>query len=329
MIAKLKRRDFITLLGGAAAWPLAAQAQQVGMPVVGLISIRSPDDSAKLIATFRDGLKEFGFVEGQNVRLEHRWADRQYDRLPSLALDLVDQRAAVLVAIANPSALAVKATVRTLPIVFGIGGDPVQLGLVASLNRPGGNITGVSFFTSQLEAKRMGLLHELVPRASVVAVLLNPNNPTVDVQLREVQEAARSLGLKLHTLHASSEGEIETAFTALVQLQAGGLLVAADSFFFSRRHQLATLANVYAVPAIYEWRDFPEAGGLVSYGTDLANAYRQVGMYTGRILKGEKPADLPVMQSTKFEFVINLRTARALGLDVPPTVLARADEVIE
>jgi putative ABC transport system substrate-binding protein len=294
------------------------------MPVVGLISIRSPDDSAKLIATFRDGLKEFGFVEGQNVRLEHRWADRQYDRLPSLALDLVDQRAAVLVAIANPSALAVKATVTTLPIVFGIGGDPVQLGLVASLNRPGGNIIGVSFFASQLEAKRMGLLQELVPRASIVAALLNPNNPTVDVQLREVQEAARSLGLKLHTLHASSEGEIETAFTALVQLQAGGLLVAADSFFFSRRHQLVTLADVYAVPAIYEWRDFPEAGGLVSYGTDLANAYRQVGMYTGRILKGEKPADLPVMQSTKFEFVVNLRTARALGLDVPPTLeLAR------
>jgi putative ABC transport system substrate-binding protein len=314
----MNRRDFITLLSGAAAWPFAAGAQQSAMPVVGLISIRSPDDSAKLIATFRDGLKELGFVEGQNVRLEHRWADRQYDRLPSLALDLVDQRAAVLVAIANPSALAVKATVRTLPIVFAIGGDPVQLGLVASLNRPGGNITGVSFFASQLEAKRMGVLHELVPRASVVAVLLNPNNPTVDVQLREVQEAARSLGLKLHILNASSEREIETAFTAFVQLQAGALLVAADSFFFSRRFQLATLAYAYAVPAIYEWRDFPEAGGLASYGTDLAHAYRQVGMYTGRILKGEKPADLPVMQSTKFEFVINLQTARALGIDVPP-----------
>jgi putative ABC transport system substrate-binding protein len=325
----MRRREFIGLLGGVAAWPLTVRAQQPAMPVVGLISVRSPDDSAKLIATFQDGLKEFGFIEGQNLRLEHRWADRQYDRLPSLALDLVDQRAAVLVAIANPSALAVKATVRTLPIVFAIGGDPIQLGLVASLNRPGGNITGVSFFASQLEAKRMGLLHELVPRASVVAVLVNPNNPTVDVQLREVQEAARSLGLKLHTLNASSEREIEKAFIALVQLQAGGLLVAADSFFFSRRHQLATLADVYAVPAIYEWRDFSEAGGLASYGTDLANAYRQVGMYTGRILKGEKPADLPVMQSTKFELVINLRTAKRLGLDIPPTLLARADEVIE
>jgi putative tryptophan/tyrosine transport system substrate-binding protein len=325
----MRRREFIGLLGGVAAWPLTVRAQQPAMPVVGLISVRSPDDSAKLIATFQDGLKEFGFIEGQNLRLEHRWADRQYDRLPSLALDLVDQRAAVLVAIANPSALAVKATVRTLPIVFAIGGDPIHLGLVASLNRPGGNITGVSFFASQLEAKRMGLLHELVPRASVVAVLVNPNNPTVDVQLREVQEAARSLGLKLHTLNASSEREIEKAFIALVQLQAGGLLVAADSFFFSRRHQLATLADVYAVPAIYEWRDFSEAGGLASYGTDLANAYRQVGMYTGRILKGEKPADLPVMQSTKFELVINLRTAKRLGLDIPPTLLARADEVIE
>jgi putative tryptophan/tyrosine transport system substrate-binding protein len=325
----MRRREFIGLLGGVAAWPLTVRAQQPAMPVVGLISVRSPDDSAKLIATFQDGLKEFGFIEGQNLRLEHRWADRQYDRLPSLAPDLVDQRAAVLVAIANPSALAVKATVRTLPIVFAIGGDPIQLGLVASLNRPGGNITGVSFFASQLEAKRMGLLHELVPRASVVAVLVNPNNPTVDVQLREVQEAAHSLGLKLHTLNASSEREIEKAFIALVQLQAGGLLVAADSFFFSRRHQLATLADVYAVPAIYEWRDFSEAGGLASYGTDLANAYRQVGMYTGRILKGEKLADLPVMQSTKFELVINLRTAKRLGLDIPPTLLARADEVIE
>jgi ABC-type uncharacterized transport system substrate-binding protein len=325
----MKRREFIRLLGGAASWPLAAGAQHVWMPVVGLISIRSPEDSAKLIATFRGGLKEFGFIEGQNVRLEHRWADRQYDRLPALALDLVERQAAVLVAIANPSALAVNATVKRLPIVFAIGGDPVQLGLVASLNRPGGNVTGVSFFASQLEAKRLELLHELVPRAKVVAVLLNPNNPTVDVQLREVQEAARSLGLTLRVLDASSEREIETAFTALVHLQAGGLLVAADSFFFSRRHQLATIAAVYAVPAIYEWRDFPEVGGLASYGTDLANAYRQVGMYTGRILNGERPADLPVMQSTKFEFVLNLRTANALGLEVPPTLLARADEVIE
>jgi ABC-type uncharacterized transport system substrate-binding protein len=325
----MKRREFIRLLGGAASWPLAAGAQHVWMPVVGLISIRSPEDSAKLIATFRGGLKEFGFIEGQNVRLEHRWADRQYDRLPALALDLVERQAAVLVAIANPSALAVNATVKRLPIVFAIGGDPVQLGLVASLNRPGGNVTGVSFFASQLEAKRLELLHELVPRAKVVAVLLNPNNPTVDVQLREVQEAARSLGLTLRVLDASSEREIETAFTALVHLEAGGLLVAAASFFFSRRHQLATIAAVYAVPAIYEWRDFPEVGGLASYGTDLANAYRQVGMYTGRILNGERPADLPVMQSTKFEFVLNLRTAKALGLEVPPTLLARADEVIE
>jgi ABC-type uncharacterized transport system substrate-binding protein len=214
-------------------------------------------------------LKEFGFIEGQNVRLEHRWADRQYDRLPALALDLVERQAAVLVAIANPSALAVNATVKRLPIVFAIGGDPVQLGLVASLNRPGGNVTGVSFFASQLEAKRLELLHELVPRAKVVAVLLNPNNPTVDVQLREVQEAARSLGLTLRVLDASSEREIETAFTALVHLQAGGLLVAAASFFFSRRHQLATIAAVYAVPAIYEWRDFPEVGGWQAMGPIL------------------------------------------------------------
>jgi ABC-type uncharacterized transport system substrate-binding protein len=297
----MRRRDFITLLGGAAMWPLAARAQQQALPVIGFLSIRSPADSAKLLATFREGLKELGFVEGQNIAIEYRWADSQYDRLSHLTSELIDQRPAVLVAFANPPALVAKATTARIPIVFGIGGDPVQLGLVASLNRPGGNVTGVSFFASQLEAKRMELLQELVPKANVVAVLVNRNNhPAAELQSREVSEAARSLGLQLHVLNASSEGDFNAAFAALTQLGAAALLVAADSFFYSRRGQPVALAARHAIPAIYEWREFSEAGGLASYGTDLADAYRQVGIYTGRVLKGEKPASLPEMRSTRF-----------------------------
>jgi putative tryptophan/tyrosine transport system substrate-binding protein len=330
----LERREFIALLGGAglllAAKVRRARAQQQPMPVIGFLSIRSPADSAKLLATFREGLKELGFVEGQNITIEYRWADSQYDRLSHLTSELIDQQPAVLVAFANPPALVAKATTAKIPIVFGIGGDPVQLGLVASLNRPGGNVTGVSFFASQLEAKRLGLLQELAPKANVVAVLVNPNNhPAAELQSGEVREAARSLGLQLHVLNASSEGDFDAAFAALTQLRAGALLVAADSFFYSRRDQLVVLAALHAIPAIYEWREFSEAGGLASYGTDLADAYRRVGIYTGRVLKGEKPASLPVMRSTRFEFIINLKTAKALGLEIPPTLLARADEVIE
>jgi putative tryptophan/tyrosine transport system substrate-binding protein len=327
----VKRREFITLVGGAAAaWPLGARAQQAGMPVVGFLNSASPSAWKPYVEAFRQGLNEAGYVEGRTVAIEYRWAEGQYERLPSLAADLVRRKVAVIVATGGtPPSLAAKAATKTIPIVFTAGVDPVKLGLVASLNRPGGNVTGVNQFVAEMEGKRLGLLRELVRSAVLIAVLLNPTNPAAATQLIDVQEAARALGQQVHILHASSEPELEAAFATARQVGCGGLLVAGDSFFNSRRTYIIALAARHGIPAIYEQREHALAGGLMSYGTNLSDGYRQVGIYTGRILKGEKPADLPVAQSTKFEFVINLTTAKALGIVVPPMLSARADEVIE
>ena len=316
----MKRREFIKLLGGAAAsaWPFAARAQQPAMPVVGFLSPLSPGPYMSVVAAFRRGLNEAGFTEGQNVVIEYRWAEGQYDRLPALAADLVRRPVAVIAAPGGPSAgLAAKASTATIPIVFVSGADPVKDGLVPNLNRPGGNVTGVAMLLTTLEGKRLGLLREFFPNATLITVLLNQSSPTFDVQLKDVQEAARAVGQQIHILHASSEREIEVAFATAAQLRTEALLVAADPSFNNWRDQIVALAAHYAVPTIFHVREFAVAGGLMSYGTSLVEGYRQAGIYTGRILKGAKPGDLPVLQPTKFELVINLKTAKALGLDVP------------
>jgi putative tryptophan/tyrosine transport system substrate-binding protein len=326
------RRDFITLLGGAAtAWPLAARAQQPAMPVVAFINGRSPEDAARQGAAFRKGLAETGYVEGHNVAVEYHWLDGRYDRLPALVADLVRRRVAVIATpISTPAALAAKTATSTIPIVFGVGEDPVKLGLVTSLGRPGGNATGINSFVGEIVAKRLGLLHELVPKAVRIALLVNPANAsTAEATLRDIPEAAGAFGLQIQIFKASTSREIEAAFATLAREPADALFIAPDGFFVSRRVQLALLAMRHGIPMAHSAREAVEAGALMSYGTDSADMFRQVGVMTGQVLKGAKPADLPVLQSTKFEFVINLQTARALGLDVPPTLLARADEVIE
>ena len=328
---QLKRREFITLLGGAAvAWPLTARAQQPAMPIVGFVTGRSAEATVRQAAAFRKGLNEIGYVEGQNVMVEYHWLEGQYARLPALMADLVRRRVAVVATPgSNPAALAAKAATATIPIVFGVGEDPVKLGLVATLARPGGNATGINFFSAELVTKRLGLLHELVPKAVRVAVLVNPANATAtEATLRDIPEAARALGLQIQVVKASTSREIEAAFATLVRDRADALFVGSDGFFVSRGVQFATLATRYGIPTIYSDREITAAGGLMSYGTDTVDRYRQVGVYTGQILKGAKPADLAV-QASKFELVINHQTARMLGLDVPPMLLARADEVIE
>jgi putative ABC transport system substrate-binding protein len=326
----VNRREFITLLGGAAAaWPLAGRAQQPAMPVIGYLGAGSPAPSAGPVAILRQGLAEAGYVEGRNVAIEYRFAEGKYDRLPSLAAELVRRQVAVIVAVPNPAALAAKAATTTIPIVFLTADDPVKLGLVANLARPGGNVTGASILFAELGPKQLGLLRELVPTAVRIGLLINPSNVNAADITKDLTAAGAAMGVQIEVVQASNILEIDAAFTSLVRKRADALVVGTDSFFFNRRLQLATLATRHAVPAVYNAREYAEAGGLMSYGTSLMEAFRQVGIYTGRILQDAKPADLPVVQSSKFEFVINLSTARALGLEIPPTLLARADEVIE
>jgi putative tryptophan/tyrosine transport system substrate-binding protein len=329
----MRRREFITLLGGAAAaWPIAARAQQAGkLPTIGFLSSGSQQsDSSRLIA-FWQGLNGTGYVEGRNVASEYRWADDKYDQLPALAVELVGDQPSVIVAIGGPtSAAAAKAATESIPIVFTIAGDPVKLGLVASFNRPGGNVTGVTTLGSIVVGKQFEVLHETVPKATMIGCLVNPINPNAETDTKEAQEATRALGLQVLVLHASTERDIDAAFATFVQQRAGAVVVVSDGLFNSRPNQIVALAARYALPTIYSLREFPAAGGLMSYGTGLADAYRQAGLHTGQILKGEKPADLPVAQQlAKVELIINLKTAKTLGLDVPPMLLARADEVIE
>jgi putative ABC transport system substrate-binding protein len=326
----VSRRELLLLLGGAMTAPRALRAQEAAMPVIGFLSSVSPGPLAAFVSAFRQGLSEAGYVEGQNLAIEYRWAEGRYDRLPGLAAELVGRNVGVIVTTGGTvSARAAKSATSTIPIVSVFGGDPVADGLVASFARPGGNLTGLSILVRELMPKRLELLAEMVPQAGAIALLVNPSNPNAERIIREVQEAARAKGVQLHVLKAGTEGEIDAAFASLVELHAGALVVAADPFFNSRREQLVALAARHAVPAIYEWREFVTAGGLISYGTSLSAVYRQVGIYTGRILKGAKPADLPVQQPTTFELVVNLNTAKELGITVPPSVLARVDEVIE
>jgi putative ABC transport system substrate-binding protein len=328
----MRRREFISLLGGAAvAWPLTASAQQPATPVIGVLISYSLDRSGqRLLSAFREGLRESGYEDGRNVAIEYRSAEGQYDRLPALAADLVRRRSAVIAAVGgSPAALAAKLATTSLPIVFQVGVDPVEAGLVASLSRPGGNLTGVANLAVEVGPKRLELLRELVPTASDIAVLFNPTRSNAEAELRDLHGAANVIGIKLHALEARTDNEFETVFANVIQLRAGGLVISGDPFFNSRSEQLAALAMRHGIPAVYQFHEFAAAGGLISYGSSITNTHRLAGIYTGRILKGEKPADLPVQQSTKVELIINLKTAKAFGLDVPPTLLARADEVIE
>jgi ABC-type uncharacterized transport system substrate-binding protein len=329
MTIRIGRRELITALCGAAVWPVAARAQQPAMPVVGFLSSRGPSDDPQLLEAFRRGLNEAGYVDGQNVAIEYRFADNKYDQLPVLAADLIRHQVA-LIAANGPPALAAKAATTTIPIVFTAGFDPVEMGLVASLNRPGGNVTGVTILDVELASKRLELLHELVPAATVIAALVNPNDPRrANINSSELQTAARTLGLQLHLLQASSDHDFDSVFADMAQLRVGGLVISGDPFFNSRSEQLGALALRHAIPAIYQFRAFAASGGLIGYGGSLVDSYRLVGVYAGRILKGEKPADLPVQQATAIELIINLKTAKTLGLNIPLPLLGRADELIE
>jgi putative tryptophan/tyrosine transport system substrate-binding protein len=326
----MKRREFITVITGAAAgWPLAARAQQPVLPVIGFLNGASHEAYAPYVAAFRDGLKESGYTEGQNVLIEYRWAENQYDRLPALAAELVGRQVAVLAATGTSAAVAAKKATTTIPVVFSTAGDPVELGLVASLNRPGGNVTGATQLSVEVAPKRIELLHEMFPKATIMALLVNPTSPNAPAVTNETQTAARALGLQLNVLNASTERDIDEAFAKAVQLRADGLVVGTDAFFNGRANQLVTLMLRHALPTVYQYSEFTAAGGLASYGGSIKSSYRTAGIFTGRILKGEKPADLPVQQTTKIELIINLKAAKALGLTVPLSLLARADEVIE
>ena len=325
----MRRREFITLIGGAATWPLAARAQQPTLPVIGFLNSTSPEGYAPYVAAFRQGLKETGYIEGQNAMIEYRWAEGHYDRLPAMAADLVSRKVAVLAATSTPAALAAKATTSTIPIVFTTGNDPIKVGLVASLNRPEGNLTGVSSILTELGSKRLALLRELVPRMTVVGFLTNPNFQDAEGQLSDMEAAARALALQLVVLRASTEREIDAAFAAVTQRGGGALIVATDPFFLAVRDHIIALAVRHAIPVMYPVRGYAGAGGLMSYGTDFKDSYRQAGLYTGRIAKGEKPGDLQVQRSVKFEFVINLNAAKTLGLSVPNSMHLLADEMIE
>ncbi len=325
----MRRREFITLFCGAALSPLAAHAQQPAKPVVGFLNVGKSDTNAFLQAAFRRGLSETGYIDGQNVAVEYYWAEGHFDRLPRIAADVVHRQVAVIAATSTPAAVAVKATGTTIPIVFETAGDPIKLGFVASLNRPGDNITGVTQLSSELISKRLGLLHDLVPTAKLIGLLVDQADPRAEAQAQDIHQAAHGPGLQIHVLSASTASEIERAFETLLQVRAGGLLVGTGEFLRRRAEQIVELAARQSLPAIYQYREFAKAGGLISYGTSLTDSYRQAGVYAGRILKGEKPSDLPVLQATKVELVINLKTAQALGLTIPPGVIAIADEVIE